>query len=756
MSMDNWGRKFVCRNSDPAKLVMFDDRYLARNPFLKAPAAAVSIVPEGKSTKLFRKSPNEPWRVLRTRLRAEGLVGGGAEGGKPFGFFTGATGVTIYRGDAWPVEYRGSLLVGDVANNIVFRATLEQNGLELIARRADQGAEFLAARDIWFRPVQLANVPDGTLYVLDMYRELIEGAAFLPANILDHVDPLGGNDRGRIYRIVPARFKQPKLPKLGQASTAELVATLEHANGWHRDTASRLLYQRQDRSAAGALRKLAAESKLPEARMTAMYALDGLGALQSDTVLHALSDSDSHVRTHAIRLAENFAASSLAVRAELTSMTDDSSLHVRYQLAFSLGAVNRAGRTAALAELILRDGENRWMQLAVLTSLGEGAGDVFGRLVANRQFRETQHGRQFLITLSTQIGAAERQNQIAAVLKGLDALTETETALSQALVQALVANQKGSARRQLAAAQGGKAAALLKDLLIQARRQAIAEDQQIDVRIQAIRSLGLATFDEGSEIFAQLLRLHQPQPVQLAALETLADFDDSRVAALLLQSWSSLSPASRARAAETLFSRHMWITVFLNAVERGKVGRGDVDPSRVKLLREHPDQTFRDRVVKAFGAVQLARRKEVVDAYQPALQQNGDAGRGKLIFKKECSSCHQLQGVGTAVGGDLKAIRDRGMAAVLLNILDPNREVKPKFVNYVMETDDGRILTGMILSENANSMTIRRAEGTTATVMRTNVLQLHSTGLSYMPEGLERQIDLQAMADLLRYLDSIE
>src|SRR5262249_24819934 len=155
-----------------------DARYVARNPYLQAPPAAVNIAPEGKYTKLFRISKNEPWRVLRTRLRSEKIVPGSDEGGQPSGFFTGATGITIYRGDAWPAEYCGNVFVGEVSGNLVYRARLEANGLGLKAVRADKDVEFLASSDNWFRPVQFAHGPDGCLYVIDMYRELIEGAAF--------------------------------------------------------------------------------------------------------------------------------------------------------------------------------------------------------------------------------------------------------------------------------------------------------------------------------------------------------------------------------------------------------------------------------------------------------------------------------------------------------------------------------------------------------------------------------------------------
>src|SRR5262249_13644541 len=151
-----------------------------------------------------------------------------------------------------------------------------------------------------------------------------------------------------------------------------------------------------------------------------------------------------------------------------------------------------------------------------------------------------------------------------------------------------------------------------------------------------------------------------------------------------------------------------------------------------------------------------ARRPDVVAAYQKALQLKGDPARGKAVFQKGCSACHQLEGVGTQIGADLKAVRDQGSAAILLNILDPNREVKPQFLSYVLVTSAGRIVTGMITAETANGITLRRADGTTETVLRIDIEELRSTGLSFMPEGLEKQIDVPAMADLLAYLNSIK
>jgi len=146
----------------------------------------------------------------------------------------------------------------------------------------------------------------------------------------------------------------------------------------------------------------------------------------------------------------------------------------------------------------------------------------------------------------------------------------------------------------------------------------------------------------------------------------------------------------------------------------------------------------------------------VVAAYQQAVQLQGDPARGKAVFQKECSACHQLEGIGSSIGPDLSALRDQSSAAILLNILDPNREVKPQFLSYVLVTTAGRISTGLITAETGNAITLRRSDGSSETVLRIDIDELRSTGLSFMPEGLEKQIDVPAMADLLAYLHSIK
>ncbi len=755
MSLDDWSqRAFVCGNSEPVHLVMYDGQYLARNPYLQAPAAAINIAPEGKFTKLMRISDVEPWRVLRTRLRKKGIIPGSDEGGTPSGFFTGATGITVYRGDAWPAEYRGQLFVGEVANNLVYRARLEPNGVGLTAHRADTDAEFLASTDNWFRPVQFANAPDGTLYVIDMYRELIEGAAFLAPQILKHMDASAGADKGRIYRIARDGFRFKPAPRLGDLPTAELVKLFEHPNGWHRDTASRLIYQRLDRAAVEPLRQMTLTSKSTLARVMAMYSLHALSALEPSSVMAALKSDDPKGREHALRLAERF-TDQAEVRESVLPLANDPDLRVRYQAAFTLGAFNGDAATQSLKTLAARDGADSWMQLAILSSVGNRRGAFLAALLSDHEARKTAHVRTLLSSITSQIGSANAKDDLALFVRQLDSLSADEKTLAEELVKSLVSKQP-AVRELLAGATGGKATAILNAMIRDAQVVARDEKKAPADRAAAVRTLATANLAELKTLFAELLQSRQPQPVQAAVLETLARFDSPDVPPLVITAWPSQTPQLRATSVETLLTRPKWIVAFLDAVEKQTIARSDLDPARVTLLQKHNDAEIRTRATKLFAGATLARRQEVVDAYQKSLELKGDVDRGRTHFRKTCAACHKLEGFGESIGAELNAIRDRGTAAVLLNILDPNREVKPQFLNYVVLLDSGRTLTGMIAAETANSLTLRKPDNTSETILRVNIDELKSTGLSFMPEGLEKQLDLAAMADVLAYLNSIK
>ena len=774
--IDSEGREFTCNNSNHIQQIVYEDADLSRNPHLQAPSALRSIAVEGPTADVFRISPVEPWREIRTRLRAKGIVPGIVEGGgRPAGYFTSATGVTIYTGDAWPAEYRGNAFIGDVGSNLVHRKTHEArpDDVALVARRATPEREFVASRDIWFRPVQFANGPDGNLYILDMYREVIEHPDSLPPVIKKHLDLTSGRDKGRLYRVIRAdRTDEQRREQFNRAlpgdakTTAELVAMLGHPNGWHRTTAARLLYEWNDRSALEPLRALALDKtgdQSVEARLLAMYALESASSMNAAGVCLLATDSVPAVREHAVRFAARWlhrlrgrnAAERPAVERALVALADDPDLNVRYRVAFALGNCRDAARIGGLAKIIKRDADNADMQVAVLSSLADGADALLHALIADQKFAATPTGRAFLAEVARQIGARGKQKELESLAGDVAAVRSTNQALASDLLVAALRGAGGRAadvREQLSRREDA-IEPLIAELVAAALQVAGDDEADAAARVAAINQLGMGAFESVAPALGELIAPHQPQEVQAAALAALGRFGEGEISEPIVAAWRGMSPALRLQGAELLLSRAATAAALITALEKGDLTSRDLDPSTVQRLKTHADAAVRERAVKALTAAG-STRGEVLGAYQRALSLEGNVDAGRTLFRKHCAVCHRREGVGTEVGADLATVVTRTPEALLVNVLDPNREVDPKFIQYNIVTVDGLAHSGVVSAETASSVTLTGAEKATQTVPRADIDVMESTGLSLMPEGFEREIDLQGMADLIAYLRS--
>ncbi|HEY5311736.1 MAG TPA: HEAT repeat domain-containing protein, partial [Pirellulales bacterium] len=662
--------------------------------------------------------------------------------------FTSATGITIYRGDTLPAAYQGSVFVGEVANNLVYQARLAPSGVPFKAVRAHEKVEFLASKEIWFRPVFIAGGPDGCLYVVDMYRELIEGAVFMPDNLVKQLDPSAGVDRGRVYRIRPDKFQRPEPPRLGRATTGDLVELLASPDGWHRDTAARLLSERRDPAATVALHRLAAGSPSPLARLHALYTLVALDALKAGEVVRALGDEQPELRENAAILAERFAGDE-AVLSALATLCDDPQPRVRCQAAFSLGYFEQPRVTGLLARLAERNGADRWTSLGILCSSAGRAGALFAVLMENRSWRTTAGGKDLLGQLAQQIGAAKRAADVDRVIQVVNSLPGSENALGQLMIRRLVAGRPPhSALPPLE----GNTALLWSQVVQAARRTAIDPKQTARARTSAIETLALLPLEQVRHTLEPLLEPRQPEHVQLAVVEHLASYREPEVAELLLDVWPSLSPRVRDSALETLLSHGNWAQSLLRAVEQQRIARAEVDSVRTERLRTFPDPAVRQLAEHVLAGQASSTPAEVVARNRAALSMPGDVARGREIFRKNCAGCHELENFGRKLGADLHAIGDRGAESVLLNILDPNREVKPNFLVYVLVTTDGQVVSGLITAETATSLSITQADGAHKTILRSEIDELQNTGRSFMPQGFDKQITVGEMADLLAYL----
>ena len=404
-----------------------------------------------------------------------------------------------------------------------------------------------------------------------------------------------------------------------------------------------------------------------------------------------------------------------------------------------------------LAELLRRDGNDKWMKLAVFTSLSDGCRPRCSQIwPATRNFARPD-ARETLAQLTTQIGARGREEDVAAVIKVIESLPGDEAALASTLMQALA---KSGSHLRLPA--GGKASALLAELLTTAHRTATDSKRPIAERAEAVRTLALGSFADSREILIDSLASRQSTTVQRAGVAALDQFNEVAVGDILVAAWPRLTPRVRQAAADALYSRPQRLLVLLDAADKGKIPLSELDASRLRVAAESDNAALHDRAKALQARMKLGRRKDVIDAYRGALALKGDAAKGKAFFQKTCVACHKLEKVGNDIGPNLVAFQARGAEAVLINILDPNLEVNPQYVEYVVLTRDGRTLTGLLAAETSTSITLKRAQGETDIVLRADIEKMRSTGLSLMPEGLEQQLDQQGMADLIAYLMSVK
>jgi mono/diheme cytochrome c family protein/glucose/arabinose dehydrogenase len=342
--------------------------------------------------------------------------------------FTSAGAPLIYRGDALPAEFRGNAFVCEPAGNLVKRNLVFGGGLEPASRFAHADREFLASTDERFRPVFLADGPDGALYVVDMYRGVIQHGAYMTPYLREQslarglVEP---RRLGRIWRIVPKGWKRPKPLKLSQAGSGRLIELLSHANGWVRDTAQRLLVERGDRSLLPPLRQAAARTGNPFGRIHSLWTLEGLGDREPARLTRLLNDHDPRVQAAAIRVLDRMAAGDATAQAALltalTRLHRTAAPEVRLQIALTAGNLDGAGCLPLLAGCITRDAEQPLLREAVMSSLRDREFTFLKRLWADPRWRDEASGRAiFFELLASAVIRAGRRDDVQALLELLD------------------------------------------------------------------------------------------------------------------------------------------------------------------------------------------------------------------------------------------------------------------------------------------------------------------------------------------------
>ena len=351
---DDWGNWFGCDNGTLLRHYPLTDHYLRRNPHFLPPSPGVAVATYPDANRLFPISQplerfNDPSHINRV---------------------TSGCGLGLYRDTLLGEAFYGDAFVCEPVHNLVRRLKLQPKGVSFSAHRPEGNTapEFLASTDNWFRPAEIRTGPGGGLWVVDMYRFLVEHPRWIQPGRLARIDARAGSDRGRIYRVLPGGKKARPVPDLTQRSGAGLAKALESPNGTLRELAHQQIVWSADEAAVPGLRRLVRTGSRPQTRVQAMAALAELGRLAKRDVASALGDAHSAVRRHAIRLSEPLLTDDPNWIEHLAKRADDPDSFVRQQLAYSLGQATQPKAGKTLAKLLLRDAADPYLAAAILSS----------------------------------------------------------------------------------------------------------------------------------------------------------------------------------------------------------------------------------------------------------------------------------------------------------------------------------------------------------------------------------------------------
>jgi putative membrane-bound dehydrogenase-like protein len=687
------------------------------------------------------------------------------------GGFTASAGSVVYAGGAWPEEFENTHFHTECTVNLIHHDLLRSNGVTFTASKPRE-EEFLAATDLWFRPVDLRVGPDGALYVADFYNLAAvhndtRGPRHGPYNAA--VRPDRDHLHGRVWRIQHREARA--LPAAKFDSPSNLAAALEHPNRWQRMTAHRLLVER--REGAAEVAAILASTKHAYAKVHALWILHQLGGLSPEQGAAALDDPSAGVRKTAARLAALIGRSE-ALRdklvAKLPSETDP---RARLEMIQALAAFPVSPAVASLITKHWPDTADNYTKSAML-GVAAAAPFEFVTADAPKDLVEELAGiaaakgdgeniSRFLVRLAAlpDSAGATKQAVLAKLLRGLSPSfapppsPELEKALL-ALVSS--ADPQVSAAALPFATRWGKDPSMVRSAEPMAQKllAAVADPKASDeVRVQNFNTLlaMASTRARGIDAAASLLVPASSTDLQRAVIEALGSSTDEAVAPTLVSVYPRLTGALRDLALSQIFKRPEWTLHLVGEIEAKRFGVPELGPGNVHRLRNHPDRAVAARATRVIDAITGAENKakdEIIAQLTPAVTKPGDAARGKQLLADNCLKCHAYKGEGRNVSPDLTGMGVHGPAELLVHIIDPNRAVEANYVSYNIKTRSGEVHNGIIARETPEGIVLKNAEGDRE-IRRADIEIIKSTGFSLMPTGLE-SLGAEALRDILTYL----
>lgn len=762
---DAWGERFLITNNNHLIHEVLPARYLDRNPFFPISNVTQSFSDHGNAAEVYPITDNPEHQLLTD-----------------IGVMTSACGVTPYLGGSFPAPFDRVIFTAEPVSNLVHADLVQDKGATFTGTELYERNEFLRSRDAWFRPVNMYLGPDGALYLLDYHRRIIEHPEWMADEVNQSGALYDGTDRGRIYRIIPKGSKKANFSEtidLQAASDEELIEMLALENHWWRSNAQRILVDRNPDPVPTDLLELAGDSDRPLGRLHALWTLHGMGKLSPELVNQALDDPEPGVRKNALLLAEFFPEALAQWRQKLTAMQSDPDPKVRYQLFNSLSTLSSEWSFSTRMAILAKDMADEWVQLAALAAPIGPREDLLGELVSG--FKSEVAGYAAMIEKTARMQAQrDGFDGVKQLLLPLLEADRPESGWEASAIKGIAAGlrksppagkdwihfQSSIVRKLPSIASIPLKNAFLdvitvtqlsdipvqEETLEKAFQVTLNPEAPEEERLLGLRLLGLFQLEKGGDELKRLIRPQESVRLQQQVLSYLSKAGEEDYVRFLLDRWTGLSPELRNVAVASLLTSKERIHSLLEGLESGTVMPSHIPWGNTVFLMNQKDPSIRNRA-RELLVPSASGRDAVIERYQASLEIEGIPENGLRVYEENCAVCHQMtEDRGFHYGPDLASLRNRRYASILNDILDPNLSISDGYDLWQLVLGTGETVQGIVLQETPGAIELAQAGGLQRTISRAEISSMEALPVSGMAQGLENQLTIDEMADLLAFI----
>lgn len=694
----------------------------------------------------------------------------------------------VYQENLLPQSFRGTYIAGDLLGHGVYWHQIQPLGSSV---RTAHGGELLSANDTWFAPTDVTVGPDGAIYVSD-WNDVRTA----------HPDPDADWDRtnGRIFRIAPRKSSPSSIADFSTQSTEDLLALHGHSSQWFVRRARQELVRRfhssdkpADAEVFAPLTRQLTDQAISHSTETmaleSLWTLSQLGGFDEPLAFQLLNSPHSTVRAWTIRLLGDRREISLEMAHRLDEFAEqEPDVHVRRQLACS-AARFPAGQAMPMINANINrdlDGNDPFLPLlwwwAVEKHSVAGREEVLKRFVRPSLWK-SHLGRDVLLPRLIRRYSAERTpaglDSVARLLQAapnpaarLDLWPEVVrgwqelpqdaqtapwrvTAQSHAVYQNLLTDWENHPNHLS-----------LLWLGLWMHHQPVFEhvagiafdmSEAPAIRESMLQLLTLWPQKTVISATASILQSQQPDQVRTAALRLLAQHDTEQTIPVLLQQLKQeASPALRSQLIDALVARPASASAWLNLIDKGELAADSATLEQVRRIALLKDESLNATVAKHWGRLQSAspeeKLAEVRRLNNDLRAASGDSQAGQLLFRKHCAVCHQLFGEGAKVGPELTTANRKDRDFLLVSLVDPSSVIRREYVSLVIQTTDGRVVTGLPAERSESEITLVDSKGEKQTLAVSQIEELQDSSVSLMPENLYRQFSPQQLRDLFAWI----